>query len=105
MLDAHTATAHKRSRWYDAHVAEIELAAVGSGEQDKLKVHYRGWTTMWDRWFPRDAEQIQPLFSQTENWRDLKVTRRISTEDLERSRRGGVAWHTEEHDRLGTASW
>ena len=69
MLDARDT----EKKWFDAHVVEIELAVSGSGEQDQVKVHYRGWTTKWDAWFPRNAEEIQPLFSQTENWRDLKI--------------------------------
>ena len=60
-----------QNKWFGAII--VELTSPSDGERDKLKVHYCGWSSRWGVWFPRHAEQIQPLFSQTENWRDLKI--------------------------------
>lgn len=40
---------------------------------DKVKVHYRGWTTKWDEWLPRDSPRLQPLHSRVRDWRNFAV--------------------------------
>jgi len=52
-------------RWFDARVVEIE--------HEKVKVHFNGWSSRWDFWFLRDGEGLQPLLSQTDDWRRLRV--------------------------------
>ena len=50
--------------WFDAVVVDTT--------EDKVKVHFRGWTSKWDEWFARTSDLVQPLLSRTEDWRDLK---------------------------------
>ena len=64
-------------KWFDAVVVDVKLVPAGEGTYDEVKVHYRGWKPNRDAWFPRDFEQIQPLFTYTENWRDLKIGDRL----------------------------
>ena len=79
-------------RWFDAKI--VEVSPPGTGE-DKVKVHYMGWTPKWDVWVNRgDREQMAPLHTHTENWREalgkgdeLEVSDKVFTN----SRRN--TWH------------
>ena len=49
-------------RWFDSVVTEVST--------EKIKVHYRGWSSKWDAWVSRyDLKSIQPLFTKTDDWR------------------------------------
>ena len=43
------------------------------GGRDRVKVHYNGWSSRWDRGCDRKDEQIQPHLTHTDDWRRLKV--------------------------------
>ncbi|KAJ8608288.1 hypothetical protein CTAYLR_010380 [Chrysophaeum taylorii] len=56
-------------RWFDSVIVD-----VGENKQDRVKVHFKGWSTKWDAWLDRyDETSIQKLFTHTDDWRRLRV--------------------------------
>ena len=52
-------------RWFDAKIVNCDA--------DRVKVHYRGWSSKWDSWLKRlESKSLQKIFTHTEDWRRLQ---------------------------------
>uniref|UniRef100_A0A7S2W2S4 Ubiquitinyl hydrolase 1 n=1 Tax=Rhizochromulina marina TaxID=1034831 RepID=A0A7S2W2S4_9STRA len=63
-------------RWFESQVVDVE--------EDRVKIHYLGWSSKWDAWVPRGSPDLLPLHSRTTMWRqelgkgdDIEVADRV----------------------------
>ncbi|CAI5706047.1 hypothetical protein KXD40_009647 [Peronospora effusa] len=51
--------------WYESRVIDLD--------PNRVKVHFRGWTAIWDRWIERTSPRIAPLHTKVPNWRNFQI--------------------------------
>lgn len=66
-------TRSKCVRWYVSTVLQI------SPDSSQILIHFEGWESHWDKWFPRDSPYIAPLgFKNGVNFVTTKLPTRLA---------------------------
>ena len=80
-----TNTQDSDKRWFESKIV--------MADEEKVKVHYMGWSERWDTVMKRTSTALQPFHSQVTPWRDLEKDAEVEISDSAYAKVQKVQWY------------